>query len=604
MIESVFIANRGEIAARVARTCHRLGIAATTSSGDYLDVEAQIAQALAAGADAVHPGYGFLSENPAFARAVTAAGLTWIGPPPEAMEAMARKDHAREIAVAAGVPVVPSYELGGFETGAERPPQPPISFPVLVKAAAGGGGKGMRIVREQAELAEATAAAAREARSAFGDDTLLIEKYVERGRHIEVQVMADAHGGVVHLFERDCSTQRRHQKVLEEAPAPTITPEIRELVTSSAVALAKQVGYRNAGTVEFLLDPEANGGAGEAYFLEMNTRLQVEHPVTELITGLDLVELQLRVAAGEPLPITQDDVTVSGHAIEARVYAEDSFGGFLPQAGRATYVRWPDGGVETGASAPSSTTVRVDQALESGQVVSTAYDPMLGKVIAHGATREEARSALVDALDATAILGLTTNTGFLRVLVASDEFRDATIDTTWLDRHDVPAPDPAEARRLAAWAVFRARPEDDGPFRSDGFRLGAAPAPVVIDLDERVRLTGPEPHDLPVADVRSDRVEVVHQGQRFVFERPDVFGDHAADPGDGVIIAPMPGTVLDVRVAEGDRVEAGQVLLVLEAMKMELSLKAPFDGTVDGLAASTGSQVALGATLMEVQPHA
>ena len=591
MFTHVFIANRGEIAARVARTCHRLGIAATTSSGDYLDVEAQIAQALAAGAQAVHPGYGFLSENPGFARAVTAAGLTWIGPPPEAMEAMARKDHAREIAVAAGVPVVPRGE------DAARNWQ----GPVLVKAAAGGGGKGMRIVREEGELAEAMTAAAREARSAFGDDTLLVEKYVERGRHIEVQVMADTHGNVIHLFERDCSTQRRHQKVLEEAPAPTVSPATRGNLHAAAVALAKQVGYRNAGTVEFLLDDST----GEAYFLEMNTRLQVEHPVTELITGLDLVELQLRVAAGEPLPIAQDDVTVSGHAIEARVYAEDSFGGFLPQAGTATYVRWPDGGVE--AQAPgrprASTTVRVDHALESGQVVSTAYDPMLGKVIAHGATREEARSALVDALDATAILGLTTNTGFLRVVVASDAFRDATIDTAWLDRHDVPAPDPAEARRLAAWAVFRARPEDEGPFRSDGFRLGAAPAPVVIDLDERVRLTGPEPHDLPAADVRSDRVEVVHQGQRFVFERPDVFGDHAADPGDGVIVAPMPGTVLDVRVAAGDRVEAGQVLLVLEAMKMELSLKAPFDGTVDGLATSTGSQVALGATLMEVQPH-
>ncbi|MFC7495691.1 MULTISPECIES: acetyl/propionyl/methylcrotonyl-CoA carboxylase subunit alpha [unclassified Nocardioides] len=573
---NVFIANRGEIAARIARTCHRLGIDATASTGDYLDPAAQVAQAVAAGADAVHPGYGFLSENPGFARAVTAAGLAWIGPPPEAMEAMARKDHAREIAVAAGVPVVPRGEDAGF--------------PVLVKAASGGGGKGMRVVRDEADLEEARAAAAREARSAFGDDTLLVEKYVERGRHIEVQVLADAHGNVLHLWERDCSTQRRHQKVLEEAPAPTITPEVRDLVTSSAVALAKQVGYRNAGTVEFLLDEST----GEPYFLEMNTRLQVEHPVTEAIVlikgqGLDLVELQLLVAAGEPLPIEQGDVTVSGHAIEARVYAEDSFGGFLPQAGKATEVRWPDD-------------VRVDHALESGQVVSTSYDPMLGKVIAHGATREEARTALVDALDATAILGLTTNTGFLRVLVASDEFRDAAIDTAWLDRHDVPAPDPGEARRLAAWEVHLTRREEEGPFRSDGFRLGAEPAPVVIELDEPVTLSGSEPRHRPVAEVGTDHVEIVHQGQRFVFQRPDVFGDHALDLGDGAITSPMPGTVLDVRVADGDRVEAGQVLVVLEAMKMELSLKAPFDGTVAGLTASTGVQVALGATLLEVQP--
>ncbi|GAB6986611.1 acetyl/propionyl/methylcrotonyl-CoA carboxylase subunit alpha [Nocardioides pyridinolyticus] len=571
MFTHVFIANRGEIAARIARTCHRLGMRATTSAGDYLDPEAQVAQALAAGAEAVHPGYGFLSENPGFARAVTDAGLAWIGPPPEAMEAMARKDHAREIAVAAGVPVVPRGEDAGF--------------PVLVKAAAGGGGKGMRVVRGEADLEEARAAAAREARSAFGDDTLLVEKYVERGRHIEVQVMADAHGNAIHLWERDCSTQRRHQKVLEEAPAPTISEAVRALVTSSAVALARQVGYRNAGTVEFLLDEST----GEPYFLEMNTRLQVEHPVTEAITGLDLVELQLLVAAGDPLPLTQDDVTVTGHAIEARVYAEDSFHGFLPQAGRATTVQWPRD-------------VRVDHALESGQVVSTSFDPMLGKVIAHGRTREEARAALVAALDGTAILGLTTNTGFLRALVASEEFRDATIDTAWLDRHTVPAPDPAPAREAAAWEVFLARREDVGPFHSDGFRLAGDPAPVVIELDEPVTLVGPEPRHRPVAEVGTDHVEVVHHGQRFVFERPDPAADHGPVAGDGSITAPMPGTVLDVRVAAGDRVETGQVLVVLEAMKMELTLKAPFDGTVSGLAASTGAQVALGHTLLEVQP--
>ena len=398
--------------------------------------------------------------------------------------------------------------------------------------------------------------AQREASTAFGDDTVIVEKYVEHGRHIEVQVMADTHGTVLHLWERDCSTQRRHQKVLEEAPAPTISAAVRDLVTGSAVALAREVGYTNAGTVEFLLDADTD----EAYFLEMNTRLQVEHPVTEMVTGLDLVELQLRVAAGEPLPVAQDDVRRTGHAIEARVYAEDSFGGFLPQAGRASLVRWPE---------PSGS-VRVDQALESGQVVSTAYDPMLGKVIAHGPDREAARRALVAALDDTAILGLTTNAGFLRVLVASDEFRDAAIDTSWLDRHEVAAPDPAAARRLAAWAVFRSEQETSGPFRTDGYRVAAPAAPVVVELDEPVTLDVPPARD-PVSVVRHDQVEVAHQGQRFVFGRPDVMVQHTAPVGDGTIASPMPGTVLDVRVAEGDAVEEGQVLGVLEAMKMELS---------------------------------
>jgi 3-methylcrotonyl-CoA carboxylase alpha subunit/acetyl-CoA/propionyl-CoA carboxylase biotin carboxyl carrier protein len=372
--------------------------------------------------------------------------------------------------------------------------------------------------------------------------------------------------------------------VIEEAPAPTISAAQRELLTGSAVALAREVGYVNAGTVEFLLDVDT----GEVYFLEMNTRLQVEHPVTELVCGgIDLVEHQLRVAAGEPLSI--GDVHLTGHAIEARVYAEDSFAGFLPQAGTATFVHWPTG-------------VRVDEALESGQEVSTSYDPMLGKVIAHGATREEARQALVAALDDTAILGLTTNAGFLRTLVASDEFRDATIDTAWLDRHEVTAPDPAPARELAAWEVFLRDREQVGPFASDGFRLGADPAPVVVELDEPVRL-GVQPAARPVAQVRHDRVEVVHHGQRYVFERPDVMGAHGPAVADGALTAPMPGTVLDVRVAEGDPVEEGQVLGVLEAMKMELSLKAPFAGTVTTVGAAAGEQVKLGDALFVVEAH-
>ena len=587
----VLIANRGEIALRVMRTCHRLGIATVAVHTDvdviaphvraalsmggeavrvesYLDIDAVVAAARDTGAQAVHPGYGFLSERAAFAEALEQAGIALVGPPAKVMEQMGRKDAAREIAVAAGVPVVPRGEDAGF--------------PVLVKAAAGGGGKGMRIVRSAEEYDEAVASAKREAASSFGDDTMLIEKYVEHGRHIEVQVIADTHGTVRHLFERDCSTQRRHQKVLEEAPAPTIDAATRERVTSAAVDLAAHVGYVNAGTVEFLLDADT----GEVYFLEMNTRLQVEHPVTELVCGgIDLVEHQLRVAAGEPLSI--GDVELTGHAIEARVYAEDSFGGFLPQAGTATFVHWPRG-------------VRVDQALESGQVVSTAYDPMLGKVIAHGPDRESARQALVAALDETAILGLTTNAGFLRTLVASDEFRDAAIDTAWLDHHDLPTPDPAPARDLAAWEVYLRDREQVGPFASDGFRLGAASAPVVVELDEPVTLTV-QPAARPVAAVRHDRVEVVHHGQRFVFDRPDVMGDHAVAAGDGALTAPMPGTVLDVRVSEGDPVEEGQVLGVLEAMKMELSLKAPFAGTVTTVGAGVGEQVALGDTLFVVE---
>ena len=457
MIQRLLIANRGEIACRIIRSARAMGVhtIAVHSEIDrsaphvhdadqavpidsYLDIGAVIAAAEATQADAIHPGYGFLSERSAFAHAVEDAGIVLVGPSASVMEQMGRKDAARAIAEKAGVAVVPSYDLDADASS--------FDYPVLVKAAAGGGGKGMRIVRSEGEYADALAAAKREAASAFGDDTMLIEKYVESGRHIEVQVLADSHGHVLHLFERDCSTQRRHQKVLEEAPAPTITAEQREEVTSAAVALAKQVGYVNAGTVEFLLD----NATGKTYFLEMNTRLQVEHPVTELVTGVDLVELQLRVASGEELPISQDDLQLNGHAIEARVYAEDSFGGFLPQAGTAVLVRWPFETPRSSAPQGPPTQVRVDAALESGQVVSTSYDPMLGKVIAHGRDREEARRRLVAALDDTAVLGFTTNVGFLRVLAASEEFRDATIDTAWLDHARSRHPEttsPARSRR-------------------------------------------------------------------------------------------------------------------------------------------------------------
>ena len=619
VIKTVLVANRGEIALRVFRTCRRLGIRTVAIYTDvdvdaphpraadearwvpsYLYVDGVDAAAQEAGADAIHPGYGFLSERSAFARTVEEAGIRLVGPSADVMDAMGRKDHARKIAVEAGVPVVPSYAVDADPAT--------FAFPVLVKAAAGGGGKGMRTVRSASEYAESLASAKREAATAFGDDTMLVEKFVESGRHLEVQVLGDSHGNVMHLFERDCSTQRRHQKVLEEAPGPTVDAGLRHRLTSAAVALASEVGYTNAGTVEFLLD----NATGDFYFLEMNTRLQVEHPVTEAITGMDLVEEQLRIAAGAPLSITQDELSIRGHAIEARVYAEDSFGGFLPQAGTTSLVRWP-------------TEARVDHALESNQVVSTSYDPMLGKVVVHGPDRETARRGLVAALDETAILGLTTNAGFLRALVASDEFRDATIDTSWLDHHEVPAPDAGIPRLMAAWVSAMLAAFDTGhPFQADGFRLGAAPAPTLVELDRDVvvdRAAGTvdgvpvrelhaEQHVLEldidghraraVVNVQPDIVEVSYLGQRFVLTGPDRLADHVT-AGDGTITAPMPGTLLEVRVATGDQVEEGQVLGMMEAMKMELSLKAPFAGTVTSVDATAGRQVPLGATLFVVE---
>ena len=634
-MQKILIANRGEIALRIMRTADALGIrtvaihtaddrdALHVAAADdvvevpsYLDVDAIVAAALSSGAEAIHPGYGFLSERSAFARAIEETeGLALVGPSADVMDKMGRKDAAREIAVAAGVPVVPSY------AGDVDPAD--FAYPVLVKAAAGGGGKGMRIVRAAEDLDAALAAAKREALTAFGDDTILIETYVERGRHIEVQVFADEHGNAVHLFERDCSTQRRHQKVLEEAPAPTITEAQRALVTQSSVRLAREVGYTNAGTVEFLLDSDS----GQVYFLEMNTRLQVEHPVTEEIVRvqgrrIDLVELQLRITAGEPLGFEQDDVTLEGHAIEARIYAEDSFGGFLPQAGRADLVRWSD-------------TARVDHALVSGQVVSTRFDPMLGKVIAWGEDRESARARLIEALDHSAVLGLTTNTGFVRALAASDEFRDATIDTAWLDRADVPAPPALVPLRLAAWVSaaltsprFAAEGAGD-PFAPDGWRSAGPKAPTLVALehagevhelevdvaastidsspvrerrlaDHVVVLTIEGRDELAVVDAQAHRVEVAYQGQRFVFERPDAFADHGAAVGDGTLVAPMPGTVLDVLVSVGQQVAGGETLGAMEAMKMELALKAPFAGTVTEVSVVAGQQVALGASLIVV----
>jgi acetyl-CoA/propionyl-CoA carboxylase biotin carboxyl carrier protein len=607
---------------RAADVATRIGPAAASES--YLSIPALLAAAERTGADAVHPGYGFLSERSAFARAVTEAGLVFIGPSADVMDVMGRKDRAREIAVKAGVPVVPAAD-STVDAPAGIVAQ--VGLPLLVKAAAGGGGKGMRIVRAVDELADAIAAAKREAAAAFGDDTVLFERYVEHGRHIEVQVFADEDGNVIHLHERDCSVQRRHQKVIEEAPASEISEAVREVVTSSAVALAREVGYVNAGTVEFLVSDD------DAFFLEMNTRLQVEHPVTELVTGLDLVDLQFAVAQGEPLPFTQDQVGVHAHAIEARVYAEDPDAGFLPQAGLAQVVVWPSH-------------ARVDAALESGQRVGTHYDPMLGKIIVTGANREVARRALVTALDESVVLGLTTNLGFLRDLAASDAYRDAVIDTAWLDAHPnaFDRQTPIAAWCLVAWALATSEtPDATHPFGvADGWRSGGPAAPVSIELTDAAApgehattllkvdahggsITGPtssvgvralatndgtlrlevdgvvhEGHVL----VGEHDVLVAYHGQTYTFTRPDAFAPGGrAVLGDGTVTAPMPGTVLAVGVAEGVPVASGDTLGVMEAMKMELALKAPFDGVVTSVSAIVGEQVELGATLFVVQPE-
>jgi acetyl-CoA/propionyl-CoA carboxylase, biotin carboxylase, biotin carboxyl carrier protein len=610
---SVLVANRGEIAIRVLRAARSAGlrtiavfsdadagsahvseadnavrIGPTPAAASYLSIPALLRACADSGAEAVHPGYGFLSEQAAFARAVTDAGLVWIGPPPDVIELMGRKDHARDLAVDAGVAVPASYEAGTPR------------FPVLVKPAAGGGGKGMRIVHDPAELPAALAAARREAIGAFGDDTLLLEQFVPAGRHVEVQVLADVHGAVLHLYERDCSVQRRHQKVLEESPAPTISASMRARLCDAAVALARRVGYVNAGTVEFLV-------AGEDYFfLEMNTRLQVEHAVTEQVTGLDLVGLQLAVAAGEPLPLTQHEVRVHGHAIEARIYAEDPYAGFLPRAGRVDLARWP------------TEPTRVDTALHTGDLVSTAYDPMLGKVTVHAADRPAALAALVAALDTTALCGVQTNAGFLRALVAGPEFTAAAVDTQWLDSDPaaqsyLQRPEPAEAVwAQAARAVVAAAVGDQNshPFAAgDGWRLAGDPAPARVLLrsggSARLVTAAPAPDPATVVHVTADAAYVVRHAAVYRFDRPDAgtASGQAGAAAGGDVLAPMPGTVLRVVVETGQRVQAGEPLGVLEAMKMELTLTAPADGVVTDVDAVVGQQVRIGHVLFAVRPE-
>ena len=619
----VFVANRGEIARRIQRTTGRLGLRCVipTTDGpdalDLLDIAAVVGAALATGAGAVHPGFGFLAENADFAEAVLAAGLRWIGPPPAAIRAMGDKAAARHLAARLGVPVVPGYDGDAQSDRALRAAAGRIGYPVLVKPAGGGGGKGMHVVREPARLGDALAAARREALGSFGDDRLILERLVEGPRHVEVQVLFDRQGAGIHLGERDCSTQRRHQKVLEEAPSPAVEPAIRERLTSAALRLAGAVGYESAGTCEFLLTDR-----GEVFFLEMNTRLQVEHPVTELITGLDLVELQLRVAAGEALPVTQADADEArargGHAVEVRLYAEDAEAGFLPATGPISLLRWPTG--------PA---LRIDAGTDAGDVVSGRFDPMLAKVIAHGEDRAEALDRLTAALDGTVVLGLVTNLRFLRWLVREPAVRDGQMRIDSLDRLWPPddwarrsaIPDAVWAQAGAALAERRTSDDWRG-----GWRLNAPPRlRVVADAGEppdrvvslpggdaaaegpRVAAVAAAPHEDAAG---SEVVDLDVAGRSVAFRLappPDV--DRAARAasahrggGAAEVVAPMPGAIIAVHHRSGDAVGAGQPLVTLEAMKMEHVVPAPLEGIVGELEVRVGQQVVRGQRLAIVEP--
>ncbi|WP_245899027.1 biotin carboxylase N-terminal domain-containing protein [Nonomuraea indica] len=665
MFDTVLVANRGEIAVRIIRTLRGLGVTsvAVHTASDagarhvrdadlaleipgYLDGEAIVAAARASGAQAVHPGYGFLAENAAFARRCAEAGLAFVGPPPDAIDAMGDKIRAKATVSAAGVPVVP----GGAEPGDSL--EEWTDFPALIKPSAGGGGKGMVLVRAASELPAALESARRTARAAFGDGTLLIERYVADPRHIEIQVLADAHGNTVHLGERECSLQRRHQKIVEEAPSPFVTEETRAAMGAAAVEAARAVGYTGAGTVEFIVD----GTTGAYHFMEMNTRLQVEHPVTELVTGLDLVELQLRVAAGEPLPFAQDDVRLRGHAVEARVYAEDPARGFLPTGGPILALHEPANG----------SGVRVDSGVAEGGVVGSEFDPMLAKVIAWAPSREEALRRLDRALADTVLLGVTTNVPFLRGLLVHPAVRAGHLDTGLVERilpDVVPAVETPGDVLAAAALAFHALPQGADPWEvTDGWRVGE-PAWTTWRLETRdgvhavqlrglphrgaeVRVLGDaaasgvsasdpaltgEPVVPPVpARIRQDgsRLAVTLAGRttHYVQARHGdtlwlgrdgaawavtrhLIGDPgdrpgAAGAGDGVVRSPMPGTVLVVKAQAGEQVDEGQPLVIVEAMKMEHTVTAPVGGVVAELPVQAGQPVDMDAVLAVVTPAA
>ncbi len=599
-IRTLLIANRGEIAERIASTARKVGITpvgvhgagerpadgvtASAQIESYLDADSLLAAAQQLGADAVHPGYGFLAERASFAEAVVAAGLTWVGPPASAIRAMGDKAAARRRVAEHGVPVVPGYDGAAQDDEALAAAARRIGVPLLVKPSAGGGGKGMRIVRDLAALAGELEASRREARGAFGDDRLVLERYVEGPRHVEIQVLFDAHGAAVHLGERDCSTQRRQQKVVEESPAPSVSPELRARMGRAALRAAASVGYVNAGTVEFLLADD-----GEFYFLEMNTRLQVEHAVTEAVTGRDLVADQLRIAAGDELGLSQDEVHMRGHAIEARLYAEDPEHGFLPAAGRVAGLDWPDG-------------IRIDTATRVGDEITDRYDPMIAKLIAHGESRDQALGRLSAALADTGVLGVRTNLRLLRWLLAQPVMRRGEMRTDSLAGLELPGPAPVDDDAWQAAATALAP--------RAGWRLNA-PSRVVLRHDDEVRSVAvPErtPEQRFAVDPSTGEAFVDVQGQSVEFEvapPPSVEEAvrHASthDGGHASLSAPMPGRVIAINVGQGGAVAAQQPVVVIEAMKMEHGVVSPLAGRVTRLLVEVGAQVERGALLAEVE---
>jgi 3-methylcrotonyl-CoA carboxylase alpha subunit len=640
MFRKILIANRGEIACRIIRTARRMGVRTVAVYSDvdagalhvaqadeavrigsaraaesYLRGDAIIEAALATGAEAIHPGYGFLSENPVFVDSVVAAGLVFIGPSAASIRAMGLKDAAKRLMEKAGVPVVPGYhgDSQAFVLLAGKAND--IGYPVLIKARAGGGGKGMRRVDHHDDFAEALASARREAKAAFGDDAVLIEKYVDTPRHIEVQIFGDNYGNAVHLFERDCSAQRRHQKVIEEAPAPGMTAAMREAMTGAAVRAARTIGYSGAGTIEFIVDASDGLRPDRFWFMEMNTRLQVEHPVTEAITGLDLVEWQFRVAAGEPLPLAQEQIRLTGHAFEARVYAEDPGRGFLPAIGTLHRLRFP-------------AAARVDSGVREGDAVSPWYDPMIAKLIVRGADRPAALAGLVGALEATHIAGLTTNTAFLRALALDADFSAGRVDTGMISREQdaltlaaPPSPAALGTAVLAAEGV-RSPSADRDPWSTlvgyahfnpmvrearliDGEHEMVATLSAGRDGRYRVAVDSAEitlgASDMLANALWPGHVTVFERGVAYSFGLRDPLDAAEAELGQsGDLRAPMPGLVKLVRATAGDEVVRGQPLLVLEAMKMEHAIAAPRDGKVAEIVAE-GAQVSDGTVLVRFE---
>ncbi|WP_126173575.1 acetyl/propionyl/methylcrotonyl-CoA carboxylase subunit alpha [Altericroceibacterium xinjiangense] len=620
MIESLLIANRGEIACRIIRTARRLGIRTIAVHSDadaampfvreadeavcigtaparesYLDQQKILNAARRTGAQAIHPGYGFLSENAEFAEAVSAAGLVWVGAPPSAIRAMGLKDAAKRLMESAGVPVTPGYY--GDDQSPERLEAEAgrVGYPVLIKAVAGGGGKGMRRVDHAEQFRDLLASCRREAASSFGNDDVLIEKYVLSPRHIEVQLFGDTHGNVVHLFERDCSLQRRHQKVIEEAPALGMDPETRAAVCEAAVKAAKAVGYVGAGTIEFIADASEGLRADRIWFMEMNTRLQVEHPVTEEITGQDLVEWQLRVASGEPLPKRQEGLAIHGWAMEARLYAENPSAGFLPSTGPLRHLSLPG-------------TIRVESGVEQGNEVTTWYDPMIAKLVVHAPTRTAAARALASACEDVEVWPVKTNAAFLARAASDLDFVAGNIDTGFIERHAdrlIPGGEPSQEVLQAAAQSLLPPPGSDPWTALSGLRPNQPrDLRVVVEV-------GAVPHVVTLEDPAPEARTIAVGGERVLFHKGEAWSvaepsaDHATSGGisDGAILAPMPGRIISVDVAAGDAVTKGQKLLVLEAMKMEQALLAPFDGTVADLSAKTGGQVTEGALLALIQPE-